>query len=337
MRDASNAAPAAIYFGDGAGGFGSPNWLAANPGTVFSVEIGDLDNDGDVDIVIASTIVGDGRLLTYLNNGAGAFAALPPQTIAVAPIIYLMDVALDDLNGDGVLDAAATAANADAVLVLAGTGDGGFAPPLALDASDPGFVLGGPVVVATGDVNGDGFPDLVAGVLTTGPDRVIVYSGHPAADWGVLAATDVSVGFANFTAPPALWVDDLDGDGRAEVVANVAVLRLDDEDAFETPTVLPVHEEALAAMASDTDGDGDLDLIITTRTEHFDSHAAVIENARAGAADLDSDGVVGPADLAALLGQWGDCPPIGACPGDLTGDGAADAGDLAAILAAWTT
>lgn len=48
--------------------------------------------------------------------------------------------------------------------------------------------------------------------------------------------------------------------------------------------------------------------------------------------DLDGDGVVGPADLAALLASWGPCP---GCPADLNGDGVVGAADLAALLAAW--
>jgi len=49
-------------------------------------------------------------------------------------------------------------------------------------------------------------------------------------------------------------------------------------------------------------------------------------------ADLDGDGGVGGADLAAMLGQWGFCP---GCSGDLDGSGAVDGADLAALLAAW--
>jgi hypothetical protein len=49
--------------------------------------------------------------------------------------------------------------------------------------------------------------------------------------------------------------------------------------------------------------------------------------------DLDGDGSVSGADLAILLGAWGDC---GGCPADLDGDGLVGAADLAMLLAAWT-
>ncbi len=48
--------------------------------------------------------------------------------------------------------------------------------------------------------------------------------------------------------------------------------------------------------------------------------------------DLDGDGVVGPADLAILLGQWGPCD---CCLADLNGDGGVGAADLAALLGSW--
>ncbi len=50
--------------------------------------------------------------------------------------------------------------------------------------------------------------------------------------------------------------------------------------------------------------------------------------------DLNGDGVVDAADLAALLAAWGPCAP-GSCPGDLNGDGLVDGADLAILLAAW--
>ncbi len=47
-------------------------------------------------------------------------------------------------------------------------------------------------------------------------------------------------------------------------------------------------------------------------------------------ADLDGDGLVGPTDLALLLGAWG-----GAGVADLNGDGTVDASDLALLLGQW--
>ncbi len=48
--------------------------------------------------------------------------------------------------------------------------------------------------------------------------------------------------------------------------------------------------------------------------------------------DIDDDGDIDAADLAALLSAWGDQPDD---PADLDGDGDVDAADLAALLGAW--
>jgi probable HAF family extracellular repeat protein len=50
--------------------------------------------------------------------------------------------------------------------------------------------------------------------------------------------------------------------------------------------------------------------------------------------DLDGDGIVGSADLAELLAQWGPCVD---CAADITGDGVVGPADLAQLLAAWST
>jgi len=49
-------------------------------------------------------------------------------------------------------------------------------------------------------------------------------------------------------------------------------------------------------------------------------------------ADLDGDGVVSGADLAVLLGFWGECA---ACAPDLNGDDVVNGADLALLLGAW--
>jgi hypothetical protein len=48
--------------------------------------------------------------------------------------------------------------------------------------------------------------------------------------------------------------------------------------------------------------------------------------------DLNGDGAVNGADLAALLAAWGPCD---GCAADLNGDGGVGAADLAILLAAW--
>ena len=48
--------------------------------------------------------------------------------------------------------------------------------------------------------------------------------------------------------------------------------------------------------------------------------------------DVNGDGIVDGADLAAILGAWGKCTD---CPEDVDGNGIVDGADLAAILGSW--
>ena len=54
------------------------------------------------------------------------------------------------------------------------------------------------------------------------------------------------------------------------------------------------------------------------------------------ASDIGCDGIVGPADLAELLAQWGACPAKGECAADLDSDGTVGPADLAQLLAGWS-
>ena len=73
----------------------------------------------------------------------------------------------------------------------------------------------------------------------------------------------------------------------------------------------------------------------------FLSSAIEERNLRAGipcpscAEDLNGDGLVGPFDLALLLGNWGPCPPGDDCPPDFTEDEVVGPLDLAILLDAW--
>lgn len=74
---------------------------------------------------------------------------------------------------------------------------------------------------------------------------------------------------------------------------------------------------------------------VTTRYNVPTNQVLVITDSPAGA-DLNGDGVVGSADLAILLGNWGPCPAEPAvCPADLTGDGSVGSADLGVLLGQW--
>lgn len=119
-------------------------------------------------------------------------------------------MATGDVTGDGF----------DDVITAAGVGGG---PHVQIfDGSTGRIVRGfyaygsgyvGGVMVATGDVNGDGRADIVTGTGVGGGPHVRVFSG---ADGSVLG--EFFAYAANFTGGVNVAAGDIDGDGRADII-----------------------------------------------------------------------------------------------------------------------
>ena len=118
-----------ILFGDGHGHFrGSDrNPIPAGP-SPFAVAVGDINGDGKPDLVVAnySGHIEDpsGDALTFLlGDGRGDFRLGPRIAAGRAP----GDVAVGDVDGDGIADAATADAGSGSVTVAFG-GPGGLSP-----------------------------------------------------------------------------------------------------------------------------------------------------------------------------------------------------------------
>ena len=130
-------------------------------------------------------------------------------------------LALADLNGDGILDMAVANSLNNSVNVYMGLGNGQFAPELNGGA---GFATGrGPVSVSVADLNGDGRADLI--VADQGSDEVSILLNIPSGN-GDLGPGLPAQGITFASAPPlnvglnptsAVFVDDGPGQGYLAV------------------------------------------------------------------------------------------------------------------------
>lgn len=106
-----------------------------------------------------------------------------------------------------------------------------------------------------------------------------------------------------------------------------SVIDLDDFDAF-----LGLYQGDLF----DCNGNAQPDLLDILLDPGLDLDGNGILDA-CDAADIDGDGVVGIGDLLLVLGGWGPCPqPPAACPGDIDGDGTVGVADLLIVLGFWS-
>jgi len=222
---------------------------AGTPNFPQGIKLGDLNHDGQLDAVLAST---DG-LGVLLNQGGGAFG--PATSYPVSITGNPNSMALADLNNDGWLDIVTVYYLNGMANVLLNQKNGTFGAAAGYLVSSSGS---SPETLVVDDVTGDGRPDLV--VATGNGSTVAVLPGTGTGSFG--AAQLLGSG-------GSVWValGDINNDGRTDILADDSFLsgfvtylgQAGGGFAYASAYYTPQH--GTAPVLVDVDSDGLLDIV----------------------------------------------------------------------------
>ncbi|GGF08516.1 hypothetical protein GCM10011383_19600 [Hymenobacter cavernae] len=215
---------------------------------------GDVDGDGDLDLLIAE---GQNNVVSVrLNDGAGRFSG--SQQVPVGN--YPSSVTLGDVDSDGDLDLLTTNYAGGTVSVCLNDGSGSFR-----STGQAVYVRDNLTALALGDVDGDADLDLLvangASSNVASTISVLLNDGR-----GLFSRKqDVAVGYF----PASLATGDIDGDGDLDLlvanqVSNTVSVRLNNGTGSFVGTQELAENMPFSVKLGDIDGDGDLDLLTAT-------------------------------------------------------------------------
>jgi hypothetical protein len=257
-----------VRLNDGKGIFGSPSVISTGTSSttlIRTLTLGDMDGDGDLDLINSYTENRSGYVSVRLNDGAGNFTpwSLGGVTIASSNLV------LGDVDGDGDLDLLADSGQAGTIYFFRNDGTGKINDRVAVDA------VGG-AGLALGDVDGDGDLDLVSSNSSTN----LVYVRFNLDGRGTFSGASNAGTTTAINNPGQVSLGDVDADGDSDIVvartSGASVLINNGKGTLSAGSAVVTSTPNDIALG-DVDGDGDLDLVAATNTQQVsvrlnDSH-----------------------------------------------------------------
>jgi Bacterial Ig-like domain/FG-GAP-like repeat/Dockerin type I domain len=242
--------------------------LTFNQGQTFSDNVvrglraGDANNNGKVDLFVSR----DGAPYTgqvWLNSGSCSFALTDQdngQSCCINPRITVAD-----FDNDGLQDYAIVR-DTDDISIYFNSG-GSFGDSVLLPQFPGDASVGG---IFSGDLTGNGFPDIVCGVGRSGTDGIVLFKNDGSRTFQPAAG----IFFGNGSeAPRAFGIADIDSDGDMDIIGgggrttfNLAVIKNDGSGNFPLDSIdLYLNNPGRGAgtgplVATDLNQDGSIDV-----------------------------------------------------------------------------
>ncbi len=220
-----------------------------------SLAAGDFNKDGKADLAVVSII----GVVILLSKGDGTFQA--PASVGTRS--GLGNVVVADLNGDGNSDLVVANTSSNAVSVFLGNGNGTFASNVDYTADTKPSVQ----LVAAGDLNGDGKPDLAVAdfgcsnctAALSGNISILIGNGD--------GTFQSAVTYTSGNKPQSIAIADFNGDGFADLAVTnflpwtVSILLNHGDGTFAAPFPYGAGNGTSFVVAGDLNGDGKPDLV----------------------------------------------------------------------------
>ncbi|HYC87571.1 MAG TPA: FG-GAP-like repeat-containing protein [Thermoanaerobaculia bacterium] len=257
-----------LHRGAGDGTFLAPATyrLVRDPGA-HRLEAADVDGDGNLDVLGAAPggVLGvlrgngDGTLDApeyWLTDSLGRFFTGDFDRNGTSDVLYMH---VRDIHDGGWL------------YLLPGTGGGAFDGHRAYNAVSPSVLATYVAGLASGDMNGDGKPDVVTTTGSSSFDtrELTVFLNDGAGNFGAPLVTQLTQ--TSFGSPQPV-IGDVNGDGKLDVVVTSATHLGNGDGTFQAPVPITPTPGSGRTFLADITGEGHPDLITAWGSQSYETY-----------------------------------------------------------------